>query len=61
MVLRERVGIPDPASLPRDGVAHPDPTGATVRVFLPLLGSGANLLEITSSVAPIRAAMRRCS
>ncbi|UCC26258.1 MAG: hypothetical protein JSU98_03970 [Gemmatimonadales bacterium] len=56
---RSAVWIPDPATLPRAGVTHPDPSGGTVRVFLPLAGARANLLEITSSVAPIRSAMRR--
>lgn len=58
-VHQTAVWIPDPATLPRGGVAHPDPSGGTVRVFLPLAGPRGNLLEITSSVAPIRAAMRR--
>lgn len=57
--VHPEIWIPDPAALPRGGVAHPDDSGSTVRVFLPLSTARGNLLEVTSSVAPIRAAMRR--
>ncbi len=53
------VWIPDAGGLPREGVVHPDPDGATVRVFLPLTSPGASLLELAFSVVPLRAAMRR--
>lgn len=53
------VWIPEAASLPRDGVVHTDEGGETVRVFMPLAVSGAAILEIATSVAPLRTAMRR--
>ena len=53
------VWVPNPALLPRSGVAHPDASGGVVRVFVPLATSTAAILEIDTSVAPLQSAMRR--
>lgn len=53
------VWVPDPTVLPRSGVVHPDAAGGVVRVFVPLATSGAAILEIDTSVAPLQSAMRR--
>lgn len=56
---RSAVWIPEPSSLPREGVIHPDASGALIQVFLPMEAPGVMLLEVASSVAPIQTAMRR--
>lgn len=56
---RSAIWVPEPGSLPRDGVTHPDTESGTIQVFVPMEAPGVTLMEVVSSVAPIQAAMRR--
>lgn len=56
---RSAIWIPEPGTLPRDGIVHPDESGGAIQVFVPIEAPGVTLLEVVSSVAPIQAAMRR--